>query len=70
MKTNETSKFYWTIDPPEGWKYGFPKSVTNEEYKSIKDFKQYDILLLTGIADNQKIITHCKSFCKEIFAIV
>ena len=37
--------------------------------ESIKDFKQYDILLLTGIADNQKIITHCKSFCKEIFAL-
>lgn len=43
MKTNETSKFYWTIDPPKGWKYGFPKSVTNEEYKSIKDFKQWSI---------------------------
>lgn len=45
MKTNETSveTHYYTIDPPSGWKYGFPKSVTETEYKSITNFKQWCI---------------------------
>lgn len=35
-KTNETSeKKLILIDPPSGWKYSFPKAVTQEEYKSI-----------------------------------
>jgi len=32
-----------TIDPPEGWKYGFPKSVTQKEYKSITNLKDWCI---------------------------
>lgn len=32
-----TQKFY-TIDPPEGWKYGFPKEITEKEYNEIKDW--------------------------------
>lgn len=45
MKTNETSKKenLILIDPPSGWKYGFPKVVTQEQYKSIKDLKQWCI---------------------------
>ncbi len=42
-KTNETSKDLVFIDPPSGWKYGFPKSVTQEEYSKIKDFKAWCI---------------------------
>ncbi len=40
MKTKEISL---TIDPPSGWKYGFPKAVTQEQYKSITDLKQWCI---------------------------
>jgi len=32
-----------SIDPPEGWKYGFPKSVTQEEYKQISSLKEWCI---------------------------
>ena len=40
MKTKET---FLTIDPPSGWKYGFPKTVTQEQYKEIKNLKQWCI---------------------------
>lgn len=40
MNTKET---FLTIDPPSGWKYGFPKAVTQEQYKSIKDLKRWCI---------------------------
>ena len=40
MKTKET---FLTIDPPSGWKYGFPKAVTQEQYKLITDLKQWCI---------------------------
>lgn len=40
MKTKET---FLTIDPPSGWKYGFPKAVTQEQYKEIKSLKQWCI---------------------------
>lgn len=40
MKTKET---FLTIDPPSGWKYGFPKAVTQEQYKEIKNLKQWCI---------------------------
>ena len=26
------------IDPPSGWRYGFPKRVTQEEMKDLKSF--------------------------------
>lgn len=32
-----------TIDPPSGWKYGFPKAVTQEQYESITNLKQWCI---------------------------
>lgn len=32
-----------SIDPPEGWKYGFPKQVTQEEYKQISSLKEWCI---------------------------
>lgn len=32
-----------TIDPPSGWKYGFPKSITLEEYNTITSFKDWCI---------------------------
>ena len=31
------------IDPPSGWKYGFPKAVTLEEYNQITNLKQWCI---------------------------
>lgn len=34
---------YYTINPPSGWLYGFPKSVTETEFKSITNFKQWCI---------------------------
>jgi tetraacyldisaccharide 4'-kinase len=34
----------------------------------IHQFKEYDIFILTGIADNQKVIQHCKSIGKEVFS--
>ena len=40
MKREET---FLTIDPPSGWNYGFPKAVSQEQYKSIKDLKQWCI---------------------------
>ncbi len=40
MNTKET---FLTIDPPSGWKYGFPKAVTQEQYKLITDLKQWCI---------------------------
>lgn len=40
MKTNET---FILIDPPSGWKYGFPKAVTPEQYKEITSLKQWCI---------------------------
>lgn len=40
MNTKET---FLTIDPPSGWKYGFPKAVTQEQYKEIKNLKQWCI---------------------------
>lgn len=40
MKTKET---FLTIDPPSGWKYGFPKAVTQEQYEKIKSLKQWCI---------------------------
>ena len=40
MKTKET---FLKIDPPSGWKYGFPKAVTQEQYKEIKNLKQWCI---------------------------
>lgn len=35
------NKNYYTIDPPEGWRYGFPKAVTEEEYNKITDLKEW-----------------------------
>jgi len=32
-----------SIDPPEGWKYGFPKKVTQEQYKQIPSLKEWCI---------------------------
>jgi len=41
-KTKETSKKeLLLIDPPSGWKYGFPKAITQEQYKSITDLRQW-----------------------------
>ena len=31
------------IDPPLGWKYGFPKAVTQEQYKEITNLKEWCI---------------------------
>jgi hypothetical protein len=42
-KTKESSSNFILIDPPSGWKYGFPKAVTQEEYKSITNLKQWCI---------------------------
>jgi len=36
-------KEYILIDPPSGWRYGFPKRITKEEYHSIKDLKEWCI---------------------------
>lgn len=31
------------IDPPDGWQYGFPKCVTEEEWERIIDLKEWCI---------------------------
>lgn len=33
------------IDPPEGWKYGFPKAVTKEQYLQIKNLTAWCIAM-------------------------
>jgi len=38
MKANKT---YVTVDPPSGWKYGFPKAIMTEDYLKIKDLGQW-----------------------------
>lgn len=35
---------------------------------SIDTFKEYDIFILTGIADNGKIIIYCKTISKEVYS--
>ena len=43
-KTKETSeKKLILIDPPSGWMYGFPKAITQEQYKDITNLKQWCI---------------------------
>ena len=43
-KTKETSeKKLILIDPPSGWRYGFPKAITQEQYKAITNLKQWCI---------------------------
>lgn len=43
-KTKETSeKKLILIDPPSGWRYGFPKAITQEQYKDITNLKQWCI---------------------------
>lgn len=43
-KTKETSeKKLILIDPPSGWMYGFPKAITQEQYKAITNLKQWCI---------------------------
>jgi hypothetical protein len=32
-----------TIDPPSGWKYGFPKEISWEEYNKTESFKEWCI---------------------------
>jgi hypothetical protein len=32
-----------SIDPPSGWKYGFPKTITVEEYEKIDSLKEWCI---------------------------
>jgi len=31
------------IDPPSGWRFGFPKAIEKEKYKEIKNLKQWCI---------------------------
>lgn len=31
------------IDPPSGWRYGFPKPITQEQYKEITNLKEWCI---------------------------
>ena len=42
MSENNTQKLI-LIDPPSGWKYGFPKAVTQEQYKEITSLKEWCI---------------------------
>ena len=57
-KTKETSKKeLLLIDPPSGWKYGFPKAITQEQYKSITDLRQW--CLDNGYPSSEAI---CKSY--------
>lgn len=39
----EIQEVFVTIDPPSGWKYGFPKALTQKEYEEIKNLKQWCI---------------------------
>jgi hypothetical protein len=32
-----------SIDPPSGWKYGFPKTVTESEFSEIDNLKEWCI---------------------------
>ena len=42
MSENNTQKLI-LIDPPSGWKYGFPKAITQEQYKEITNLKEWCI---------------------------
>ena len=42
MSENNTQKLI-LIDPPSGWKYGFPKAITQEQYKEITSLKEWCI---------------------------
>ncbi len=42
MSENNTQKLI-LIDPPSGWKYRFPKAVTQEQYKEITNLKEWCI---------------------------
>jgi hypothetical protein len=41
MKTKKNILTF--IDPPGGWKYGFPKPVTKEEFDKITSFREWCI---------------------------
>lgn len=34
---------YVMIDPPMGWRFGFPITITREEYNSITNFMEWCI---------------------------
>lgn len=42
MAENNTQKLI-LIDPPSGWRYGFPKAITQEQYKEITNLKEWCI---------------------------
>jgi hypothetical protein len=44
---SDNTEDYIVIDPPQGHRYGFPKAVTMEEYKS-QDFNIIDWLIKGG----------------------
>jgi hypothetical protein len=43
IKCFELNYLYVSIDPPSGWKYGFPKYIFKEEYEKITDLKEWCI---------------------------
>ena len=42
MSENNNQKLI-LIDPPSGWKYGFPKSITQEQYREVTSLKEWCI---------------------------
>lgn len=44
----EFSRDMLLIDPPSGWKYGFPKSISKAEYKSFKGNQLNNWLIKNG----------------------
>ena len=42
MSENNNQKLI-LIDPPSGWRFGFPKAVTQEQYKEITSLKEWCI---------------------------
>ena len=35
------NKSYYLIDPPEGWKYEFPKSIMKDDYDKTTNLKDW-----------------------------
>ena len=53
------------IDPPSGWKYGFPKELP-EDIKDIKDFRKW--LIKNGYPESEVDfgIKYCRSWYQEV----
>ena len=54
------------IDPPSGWKYGFPKEINIEDYES-KDFNLDKWLLTNGYPKEEIEFSKYSRIIKEFY---